>query len=77
MSDWGGRERLGLSCVNEGDVKLILINVEGRGTAEREPSHIGFLFLLCINDCGGAAGKRSNADKAGVCSASPSEHPPL
>lgn len=41
-----------LLSVFEGDVKLILINVERRGKVEQGPHLIGFLFLLRINDVG-------------------------
>lgn len=48
----GKKSETCLLSVNEGDVKLILINVERRGKVEQGPIPVGFLFLLCINDVG-------------------------
>lgn len=58
----GGKSETCLLSVNEGDVKLILINVERkkRGRAGTHPT--GSVLMMW-----GSCRKHSNADKANMC----------
>lgn len=62
----GEKSETCLLSVNEGDVKLILINVERRGESEQGPMAQAS-YVSCVKVMFGSSRKYSNADRVNIC----------